>query len=392
VTLEKLDFEFTEEQKLIRTRVKELCASFPNEYWRKTDRERKYPESFVNELSKSGLLSALIPEEYGGSGLGILEGGIILEEINRSGGNSAACHAQMYTMNVLLKHGSELLKDAHLRKIAKGELRLQAFAVTEPEAGIDTTKIKTSAAKEGNKYVINGRKVFTSRVQHSDLMILLARTSSVDPSGVKKTAGMSVFLVDLRKAGDSIRSVPIETMINHETNELFIENLEIPEENLIGKPGEGFEYVLDGINPERILIAAECIGDAKFCLDRAVKYAKERVVFDRPIGMNQGIQNPLAQVYAKIEAADLMRYKASVLYDSNKPCGNEANMSKLLASEASLESANVAMSTMGGYGMTTSFDVERKLRESRLFIVAPIPNNMILSYISEHILSLPRSY
>lgn len=384
--------ELTEEQQLIRNQVHELCSKhFPNSYWREIDKKKQYPEAFVKELSSAGLLAALIPSEYGGSGLGVTDASIILEEINRNGGNSAACHAQMYVMSALVRHGSRQQKEMYLRKIASGELRLQAFGVTEPKAGIDTTKLETFAKKDGNKYIINGHKIFISRVQHSDLMFLLVRTTKYGDTK-SKTDGLSVFLVDLKKAGTAVRVQPIETMINHETNELFIENLEVPEENLIGNEGSGFKYFLDGLNAERILIAAECIGDATFCLEKAVDYAKNRIVFDRPIGKNQGVQFPLAQVYARVSAADLMRYKAAHLFDSAKSCGKEANMAKLLASEASLEAANVAMTTMGGYGMTTAFDVERKLRESRLFIVAPIPNYMILSYIAEHVLDLPRSY
>jgi acyl-CoA dehydrogenase len=385
-----LNLENNDRLELIRNRVRELCLKYPNSYWRSKDKEKKYPEEFVLELTSSGLLSALIPSEYGGGGLGLIEGGIILEEINRSGGNSAACHAQMYTMGVILRHGSEDQRKRYLPKIARGDLRLQAFAVTEPEAGIDTTKIRTHAVKKNGEYIVNGRKIFTSRMQHSDLLVLLARTSPYDNGN--KTSGLSIFLVDLRNDRKALRAEPIETMINHETNELFIEDLHVPEENLIGKEGEGFQYILDGINAERILIASECIGDAEFCLERAVEYAKNRVVFDRPIGQNQGVQFPLARVYVNLKAADLMRLKASSLYDSEKPCGSEANMAKLLASEVSLEAANVAMTTLGGNGMATNYDVERKYRESRLFIVAPIPNYMILSYVAEHVLSLPRSY
>jgi acyl-CoA dehydrogenase len=385
-----LNFEFSEEQELIRKSVRGFCgARYPNSYWRDLDRKREYPEAFVRDLTREGYLSCLIPKDYGGSGLGVTEAGIVLEEINRSGGNSAACHAQMYTMGTLLRHGSEAQKKQYLPKIAKGELRLQTMSVTEPEAGIDTTRIRTSAARKNGGYVINGHKIFASRLQHSDLILLLARTTPYEKA-VKKTDGLSIFLVDMKSAG--IHFLPIETMLNHETNELYLENLEIPQENLIGKEGEGFRYILDTINAERILIASECIGDAFFCLDRAVEYAKSRVVFNRPIGQNQGVQFPLANVYAKIQAADLMRYKAASLFDQQKPCGNEANLAKLLASEASLEAANVAMTTLGGYGMTKDADVERKLRESRLFIVAPIPNNMILGYVAEHTLALPRSY
>jgi acyl-CoA dehydrogenase len=373
--------------------VGRLCNEFPNSYWREVDKRKEYPESFVKALSSAGLLGALVPREYGGSGLGITEASIILEEINRNGGNSAASHAQMYVMSILTRHGSLEQKKKYLPSIASGELRLQAFGITEPKAGVDTTRIETFAKKEeeGRKYVINGHKIFISRIQHSDLMLLLARTTKYEEAR-SKIDGMSIFIIDLRKAGNSIRVEPIETMINHETNELFIENLEVPEENLIGKEGEGFRYVLDGLNAERILIAAECIGDATFCLEKAVDYAKNRIVFDRPIGMNQGVQFPLSQLYAKISSANLMRYRAASLFDQGKSCGKEANMAKLLASEASVEAANTAMTTMGGYGMTTAFDVERKLRESRLFIVAPLPNYMILSYLAEHVLSLPRSY
>jgi acyl-CoA dehydrogenase len=389
----KLDFQLSEEQELVRKSVRDFCETkYPSSYWRELDRKKEYPEAFVRDLTKEGFLSCLIPKEYGGAGLGILEASIILEEINRSGGNSAACHAQMYTMGTILKHGSGEQRKKYLPKIASGELRLQSFAITEPEAGIDTTRIQTKAVPNESGYVMNGHKIFTSRLQHSDLMLLLARTTPYD--GVaNKTQGMSIFLIDLRNARDSeLRYKQIDTMINHETNELFIENLKVPEESLIGMEGEGFRYVLDSINAERILIASECIGDANFCLERAVDYAKSRIVFNRPIGQNQGVQFPLASTYAKIQAADLMRYKAATLFDQGKPCGSETNLAKLLSSEASLEAANVAMTTLGGYGMTRDADVERKFRESRLFIVAPIPNYMILSYISEHVLSMPRSY
>lgn len=386
-----MNFDLTEEQSMIRKQVRELCARFPAKYWRDLDKRREYPEEFVNELTKAGWLATLIPQRYGGAGLGALEAGIILEEINRSGGNAAACHAQMYIMGSLLRHGNEEQKARYLPKIARGELRLQAFAVTEASAGSDTTKITTFAKKQGDKYVVNGQKVFTSRVQHSDLMILLARTTPYEEVS-KKTMGLSLFLIDLRKAGDSIRVKPIETMINHETNELFIQNLEVPAENLIGEEGEGFRYVLDGLNAERILLAAECIGDAEWFIDKSVEYARNRVVFDRPLGQNQGIQFPMAQVYARTRAADLVRYKAATLFDQNKSCGEEANLAKYLASEASWEAANVAMNVYGGYGLATDFDVERKMRETRLFIVAPISNNLVLSYIGEHVLGLPRSY
>jgi acyl-CoA dehydrogenase len=387
-----LNFELTEEQELIRKNVRSFCENrFPNSYWRDLDQKKEYPEEFVKALTREGFLSCLIPTEYGGSGLGILEASIILEEINRSGGNSAACHAQMYTMASILRHGSDDQKKRYLPEIANGDLRLQSFAITEPQAGIDTSKIQTFAAKTGKGYLINGHKIFTSRLQHSDLMLILARTIPYDKI-TKKTDGMSIFLIDLRNRPTSLKYKPIDTILNHETNELFIENLEVPEDSLIGKEGQGFRYILDSMNAERILIAAECIGDAKFCLQRAVEYANSRVVFDRKIGQNQGVQFPIASVYAKIQAADLMRYKAATLFDQGKPCGSEANLAKLLSSEASVEAANVAMTTLGGYGMTKDADVERKFRESRLFVVAPIPNPMILSYIAEHILSLPRSY
>lgn len=384
-----MNFDLNEEQELIRKSIRSFCETrFPSDYWRELDRKKEYPDQFVKELTKEAFLSCLIPKEYGGAGLGIIEASIILEEINRSGGNSAACHAEMYTMATLLRHGSEIQKGEFLPELASGKLRLQSFAITEPEAGIDTSRIRTSAVQNEIGYLINGHKIFTSRLQHSDLMLLLARTS--DPIK-KKTDGLSIFLIDLRNS-TGIRYTPIETMINHETYELFIEDLQVTRDALIGKAGEGFRYVLDSINAERILIAAECIGDATFCLNRAIEYAKSRVVFDRPIGQNQGVQFPIASVHAKIQAADLMRYKAATLFDQGRPCGNEANLAKLLSSEASLEAANVAMTTLGGFGMTKDADVERKLRESRLFIVAPIPNYLVLSYVAEHILSLPRSY
>lgn len=388
-----MNFELTQEQELIRKSVRKFCSEkYPNSYWRDLDRTKEYPEEFVQGLTREGFLSCLIPQEYGGSGLGVLEAGIILEEINRSGGNSAACHAQMYTMGSILRHGNEEQKRRYLPKIASGDLRLQSFAITEPQAGIDTTKIQTMAVRDNDGYLINGHKVFTSRLRHSDLMLLLARTTPYDQVK-KKTDGMSIFLVDLRdKVPSEISYREIEIMLNHETNEMFMENLRVPRESLIGEEGEGFRYILDSMNAERTLISSECIGDAMFCIDRAVEYANSRIVFDRPIGQNQGVQFPIASAFARIQAADLMRYKAATLYDQGKPCGPEANLAKLLSSEASLEAANVAMTTLGGYGMTKDGDVERKLRESRLFIVAPIPNYMVLSYISEHILSMPRSY
>lgn len=376
----------------LRTAIRQLCGRFGDEYWRAVDRAGEYPEAFVDALTEAGWLAALIPEEYGGSGLGIAEASVILEEINRSGGNAAACHAQMYTMGTVLRHGSTRQKQRYLPKIADGSLRLQAFAVTEPTAGTDTTKIRTTAKRAGDRYVVNGQKVWTSRVQHSDMMLLLARTTPIGQVA-RKTDGLSMFLVDLHAARDSGLSVkPIEAMINHETNELFFDDLEIPAENLIGTEGKGFRYLLDGLNAERILIAAECIGDGDWFIERASNYARERVVFDRPIGQNQGIQFPLATAYAHVRAADLMRYRAAQRFDAAEACGAEANMAKLLAAEASWEAANAALQTHGGYGFASEYDVERKFRETRLFQIAPISTNLILSYIAEHVLRLPRSF
>ena len=376
----------------LRTRVRELCAKYPDEYWRKVDRERAYPEEFVRALTDAGYLAALIPEEYDGAGLGVVEASIILEEVNRSGGNSGAAHAQMYTMGTVLRHGSEEQKRRYLPRIASGELRLQAFGVTEPDAGSDTTRLKTRAVRKGDKYIVNGQKVFISRVQHSDLMVLLARTTPLDQVK-KRSEGLSVFLVDLHQAiGNGLTVNPIRTMMNHETNELFFQDVEVPAENLIGEEGKGFRYILDGMNAERILIAAECIGDGYWFIDRAVRYAKDRVVFDRPIGQNQGISFPLAQAYMHVRAADLMRMDAAQKFDDGQPCGPEANMAKHLAAEASWEAANVALQTHGGYGFTEEYDIERKFRETRLYLVAPLSTNLILSYIAEHVLGLPRSY
>ncbi|OUM88817.1 MAG: acyl-CoA dehydrogenase [Bacillus thermozeamaize] len=376
----------------LRQAVRKICADYPDEYWRELDRERAYPEAFVNALTKAGYLSVLIPEEYGGSGLGITEASIVLEEINRSGGNAGACHAQMYTMGTLLRHGSEEQKKKYLPKIASGELRLQAFGVTEPNTGSDTTKLRTFAERKGDKYIVNGQKVFISRTEYSDLMLLLVRTTPIDQVK-KRTEGLSVLLVDLREAvGNGITIRPIRTMMNHSTTELFIENLEVPVENLIGEEGKGFRYILDGMNAERILIAAECIGDGRWFIERAVNYAKQRVVFNRPIGQNQGIQFPIARAYVNIEAADRMRFHAASLFDQGQPCGAEANMAKLLAADASWEAANVALQTHGGFGFAEEYDVERKFRETRLYQVAPISTNLILSYVAEHVLGLPRSY
>ena len=376
----------------MREALRALCREYDSAYWQGIDEARGYPEAFVDALTKAGWLAALIPEEYGGSGLTLTEASVIMEEINRSGGNSGACHGQMYNMNTLLRHGSDAQKREYLPKIATGELRLQSMGVTEPGAGTDTTKLKTVAVKKGDRYVINGQKVWISRVQHSELMILLARTTPLDQVK-KKSEGMSIFMVDLRKAvGHGITVRPIRNMVNHETNELFIDNLEVPAANLIGEEGRGFKYILDGLNAERILIAAECIGDGYWFIDKGAAYAKERVVFDRPIGKNQGIQFPLARAYVAVEAANLMRYKAAALFDGGKQCGAEANMAKLLAADASWEAANVCLQTHGGFGFAAEYDVERKFRETRLYQVAPISTNLILSYIGEHVLGMPRSF
>jgi acyl-CoA dehydrogenase len=376
----------------IREAVRALCAQFPDAYHREIDAQRSYPEAFVDALTKAGWLAALIPQEYGGSGLGLAEASVIMEEINRSGGNSGACHGQMYNMGTLLRHGSQAQKDFYLPKIASGQWRLQSMGVTEPTTGTDTTKIKTTAIKKGDRYVVNGQKVWISRVQHSDWMILLARTTAL-ADVKKKSEGMSIFMVDLRAAEKSGLTVrPIANMVNHETNELFFENLEIPEENLIGEEGQGFKYILDGLNAERTLIAAECIGDGYWFIDRVTQYAKERVVFGRAIGQNQGVQFPIADAYMEIEAASLMRYKACELFDKHLPCGAEANMSKYLAAKASWEAANACIQFHGGFGFANEYDVERKFRETRLYQVAPISTNMIYSYIAEHILGLPRSF
>jgi acyl-CoA dehydrogenase len=375
-----------------RTGVRELCARFDSAYWQRVEEGAGYPEEFVAALTESGWLAALIPERYGGGGLGVTEASVILEEINRSGANSGACHAQMYIMGTLLRHGSEERKQRFLPGIASGALRLQAFAVTEPTTGTDTTRIKTFAAKAGDRYLVNGQKVWISRVQHSDLMLLLARTTPL-AQVTKKGDGLSVFLVSLDGAtGRGLTVRPIRNMVNHETNEVFFEDFEIPADSLIGEEGKGFRYILDGMNAERILIAAECIGDGYWFIDRARKYAGDRVVFDRPIGQNQGIQFPIARAYAHVRAADLMRYEAARLYDSNLPCGAEANLAKLLAADASWEAANECLQTHGGLGFAAEFDVERKFRDTRLYQVAPISTNLILSYLAEHVLGLPRSF
>jgi acyl-CoA dehydrogenase len=376
----------------LREGVRAVCRAFDNAYWQQVDEARGYPDAFVKALTEAGWLSALVPEEYGGSGLSLAQASVIMEEINRSGGNSGACHGQMYNMGTLLRHGSDAQKQQYLPRIASGELRLQSMAVTEPTAGTDTTKIKTVAVKKGDRYVVNGQKVWTSRVQHSELMILLARTTPL-ADVKKKSEGMSIFLVDLRETvGKSITVRPIRNMVNHETNELFIDNLEIPAENLIGEEGRGFKYILDGLNAERILIAAECIGDGYWFVDKAGDYAKNRVVFDRPIGQNQGVQFPIARSYVNVRAADLMRFEAARLFDAKQPCGAEANMAKLLAADASWEAANACLQTHGGFGFAAEYDVERKFRETRLYQVAPISTNLILSYVGEHVLGLPRSF
>ncbi|MFB9950555.1 acyl-CoA dehydrogenase family protein [Rhizobium puerariae] len=376
----------------IRDAVRALCAEFPSEYHRRIDEARSYPEEFVDALTKAGWMAALIPEEYGGAGLGLTEASVIMEEINRSGGNSGACHGQMYNMNTLVRHGSEEQRRRYLPKIASGELRLQSMGVTEPTTGTDTTRIKTTAVRRGDRYVINGQKVWISRVQHSDLMILLARTTPLERVS-KKSEGMSIFIVDLKDAiGRGMTVQPIPNMVNHETNELFFDNLEIPAENLIGEEGQGFKYILTGLNAERTLIAAECIGDGYWFVEKVSDYVKDRQVFGRPIGQNQGVQFPIAESYIEIEAANLMRYEACRLYDALEPCGAQANMAKYLAARASWEAANACLQFHGGFGFACEYDVERKFRETRLYQVAPISTNLILSYVAEHVLGLPRSF
>jgi acyl-CoA dehydrogenase len=376
----------------IRQGVRDVCKAFDGAYWQHVEETSGYPEAFVQALTQAGWLSALIPEAYGGAGASLTEASVILEEINLSGANSGACHAQMYTMGTLLRHGSSEQKQRYLPQIAAGTLRLQSFAVTEPTTGTDTTKTKTFAEKRGDRYIVNGQKVWISRVQHSDLMLLLARTTPLSQT-TKKTEGLSVFLVDIRESlGKGMTIRPIHNMVNHETNEVFFDNLEVPTENLIGEEGKGFSYILDGMNAERILIAAECIGDGYWFLDKARTYASERIVFDRPIGQNQGIQFPIAQAYAHVRAADLMRYEAARLFDAQQPCGAEANMAKLLAADASWQAANVCLQTHGGYGFAAEYNVERKFRETRLYQVAPISTNLILSYLGEHVLGMPRSF
>jgi len=386
-----MDFNLTTEQQQIREEIKKVCREFPDAYWREIDRNKAYPEAFVEKLSELGWLAALIPEEYGGTGLGITEASIILEEINHSGGAATACHAQMYTMGTLLRHGSEEQKRRYLPRIASGELRLQAFAVTEPDAGSESTRIQTSAVRKGDKYVINGQKIFISRVLQSDLMLLLARTTPYEQLQ-DKTRGISVFIVDLKENKEKIEVKPLELMINHHTNALFFDQVEVPVENLVGEEGLGFRYIIDGWNAERILVAAEAIGDGRWFIERAAKYASERQVFGKPIGSNQGVQFPIAKAYANIEAADLVRYQAATKFDRKEKCGAEANLAKYLASEAAWEAANACLTTHGGYGFAVEYDIERKFKETRLLSVAPVSNNLVLAYLGQHVLGMPKSY
>lgn len=376
----------------LRDAVRDLCARFPDDYWRRLDRAGDYPTEFVTAMTEAGYLGALIPEAYGGAGLGVTEASVVLEEINRSGGNAAVCHAQMYIMGALLRHGSEAQKQAYLPGIARGDLRLQAFGVTEPDAGSDTGSIRTTAVRRGDRYVVNGQKIWTSRAQHSDLMLLLARTTPADQVA-RRTDGLSLLLVDIRAALDHGLSIrPIETMINHHTTEVFFNDVEVPADNLIGEAGKGFRYVLDGMNAERILISAESVGDGDWFIERASAYARERHVFGRPIGQNQGIQFPLAQAYMHLRAADLMRFDAAARFDAGERCGAQANMAKSLAAEAAWEAANAAVQTHGGFGFAREYDVERKFRETRLYQVAPVSSNLVLAYIAQHVLELPKSY
>ena len=384
--------ENEDEYQDLRDALRGLCSQYPAEYHRKHGEDATYPEEFINALTEAGWLAAMIPEEYGGSGLGLTEASIVMEEINHSGGNAGHCHGQMYNMSTLLRHGSDEQKKKYLPKIASGELRLQSMAVTEPSTGTDTTKLKTVAVKKGDRYVVNGQKVWISRIQHSDLMILLARTTPL-ADVKKKSEGLSIFLVDIKSAlGNGMTINPIRNMVNHETNEVFFDDLEIPAENLIGEEGKGFRYILDGLNAERTLIAAECIGDGYWFIDKVSAYVKERTVFDRPIGQNQGVQFPIARAYVNVEAANLMRFESCRRFDANLPCGSQANMAKLLAADASWEAANCCLQFHGGFGFATEYDVERKFRETRLYQVAPISTNLILSYVAEHILDLPRSF
>jgi acyl-CoA dehydrogenase len=386
-----MDFNLTNEQQQIREEIKKVCRDFPDAYWRAVDHNKAYPEAFVKKLSELGWLAALIPEEYGGTGLGITEAGIILEEINHSGGAATSCHAQMYTMGTLLRHGNEEQKKRYLPRIATGELRLQAFGVTEPNAGSESTRIQTTAVRQGDKYLINGQKIFISRVMQSDLMLLLARTTPYEELQ-DKTRGLSVFIVDLKLNKGKLEVKPLELMINHHTNALFFDKVEVPVENLIGEEGMGFRYIIDGWNAERILVAAEAIGDGRWFIERAATYASERIVFGKAIGANQGVQFPIAKAYANIEAADLVRYQAATKFDRKEKCGAEANLAKYLASEASWEAANACLTTHGGYGFAVEYDIERKFKETRLLSVAPVSNNLVLAYLGQHVLGMPKSY
>ncbi len=387
-----MSFTLTEEQRALKAAVYELCKQYPPEYWRDLDAKREYPDALVNDLTKAGYLGVLIPQEFGGAGLGIMEGALILEEINRSGGNAAACHAQMYIMGTVLRHGSDQQKKTFLPKLATGELRLQAFGVTEPNAGSDTTKLQTTAVRKGDTYVVNGQKMFISRVLQSDLMLLLARTTPV-AEVKKKTDGLSVFLIDIRHLkGKGLEVRPLRMMMNHSTNALFFDNMEIPADSLVGQEGKGFSYILDGMNAERILVASDSLGDARWFIEKAVAYSSQRVIFGRPIGANQGVQFPIAKAHMAIEAADLMRTKAAKMFDAGIPCGPEANMAKYLGSEAAIDAGNACMDCHGGYGFAEEYDIERKYRESRLYRAAPINNNLIMAYVGEHVLGMPRSY
>jgi acyl-CoA dehydrogenase len=387
-----MSFALTDDQKALKAAVAELCKQYSPAYWQELDAKREYPDALVNDLTKAGYLAVLIPQEYGGAGLGIMEGALILEEINRSGGNAGACHAQMYIMGTVLRHGSDQQKNTYLPKIATGELRLQAFGVTEPNAGSDTTKLQTTALRKGDKYVVNGQKMFISRVLQSDLMLLLARTTPVDQVK-KKTDGLSVFLIDIRHLkGKGLEVRPLKMMMNHSTNALFFDNMEIPADSLIGQEGKGFSYILDGMNAERILVASDSLGDARWFIEKAVAYSTQRVIFGKPIGANQGVQFPIAKAHMAIEAADLMRTKAAKMFDAGIPCGPEANMAKYLASEAAIEAGNACIDCHGGYGFAEEYDIERKFRESRLYRAAPINNNLVMAYVGEHVLGMPRSY
>jgi len=386
-----MNFELNDDQKEIKRAVAALCERFGNEYWRGCDERNAYPDEFVKAMTEAGWLAALIPQEYGGAGLGMLDASLILEEVNRSGGNAVACHAQMYTMAAVLKYGTPEQKQKYLPRIASGELRLQSFGVTEPDAGSETPRIKTFARREGDSYVVNGQKIFTSRFRHSDMMLLLARTTPFDEVK-KKTDGMSLFLVDIKEAGSAIKAVPINTMVNHGTNQLFFDNLVLPREALIGEEGKGFSCILSSLNAERILVASQSVGDGRWFIEYATKYANERRVFGRPIGMNQGVQFPIAKAHVAVEAANLMRLNAASKFDAGLPCGPEANMAKYLTSEAAWEAGEAAMVTLGGYGFAKEYHVERKWREARLYRTAPISSNLVLSYVAEHVLGLPRSY